>query len=214
VAGLAPVRPHEAGISTESAILTLADCGWQTLLAVGQRQETFQTTERPTARFLAFLKAAVRSGLAHLATLAGNQPDQMAVAYGWRWQEGRGWQAQGSRIGWLDDDELYLEPTTAYQVAQKAALPETLGLGKTSLFKQLKDQGLLRSREAKRGYLTTRKVIGGVREDVLHLALDTLQVPILDEDGYMSPDVAQVAQEKSSPLWERLMAPLGTGGSV
>jgi hypothetical protein len=145
-------------------------------------QRTHQASEEPARRFLALLGAAISSGRAHLADAeTGNQPEDAAC---WGWQlasVGSGhdlrdvWRPNGERLGWIREEDLLLEPETAFASAQKLARDQgtSIPVKQRTLWKRLAEQGLLASRDPARGS-TVRLSIQGVRRDVLHLAASTL----------------------------------------
>src|SRR5580700_11672474 len=70
----------------------------------------YQQTSDPASRFVALLKAALACGRAHLADRRGIVP-QEAELWGWhRKPAGRGWAPLGTRIGWVAESDLFLEP--------------------------------------------------------------------------------------------------------
>jgi hypothetical protein len=114
-----------------------------------------------------------------------------ACAEGWRGKayytgrgpddtcEQTGWIPQGKLIGWVDGDDLYLEPEASYAEAQRLAAEqgESLTVGTQTLRRRLAEKGLLVTRDAKRQKLTMRKTLDGVRRDVLHLHPASLSSP-------------------------------------
>jgi len=83
---------------------------------------------------------------------------------------------RGDRIGWIDAEDLYLNPAAAYRVADAVAGAngDHLGLTRRTLNKRLFERGLLASAERDRGKLTVRRTLEGSRRDVLHLKATTI----------------------------------------
>ncbi len=74
-------------------------------------QATYQQSD-PALRFVALLEAALACGRAHVADRRGRTPDE-AEAWGWqRKPSGRGWVPQGSRIGWVAGNDVFLEASS------------------------------------------------------------------------------------------------------
>jgi len=94
--------------------------------------------------------------------------------WGWRRESDRD-NPQGTRIGWLDGDNLYLEPEVSFVVAQRLAREggEPLSVGSKTLHKRLDERRLLASKERK-DRLVVRKTLEGARRHVLHLDKSTL----------------------------------------
>ena len=86
------------------------------------------------------------------------------------------WQAQGDRIGWTEDQWLYLDPTAAFGVAQKmgGACGETIPVSERTLRKRFHERGLLFPEQARPNHLTFRITIESKRREVLRLKLSSL----------------------------------------
>ena len=94
------------------------------------------------------------------------------------------WRPMGNIIvGWLDGQELYLDPDAAYRAAQELASRqgEGLQLSKGQLFRRLKEGGYLASFEPDRA--TQRVQRGSSKRVVLHLRSATLCFPKTGETG-------------------------------
>jgi len=161
-----------------------------------------QAAQEPARRFIELLAAAIASGEAHVADPEGEAPRPDPRPWGWRQVVvGTGdnvreeWRAQGPRVGWVEGDNLYLEPDAALKVARRVgdAVGDPLSVGPKTLHKRLAEQGYLRSREA--GTLLTRKVVEGARRYLLHVGaqifLGTItQKPIQSNQSIHAPPLA------------------------
>ena len=101
---------------------------WAALEDAAFNQADHQSACDPVLRFFELLSSAIASGHAHIAMPRGMEPET-PQAYGWRSKTiGTGinerdeWQPQGDRVGWIDKDNLYLDPTASYRIAQKMAV--------------------------------------------------------------------------------------------
>jgi hypothetical protein len=148
---------------------------WSALREAAAAQAKHQTAAEPTARFLGLLRAALASGTAHLAARDGGKPDESPSSCGWRGNSGT-WVPLGECIGWVDGENLYLEPTAAHAVAHKTsrATDEALTISEQTLKKRLREKTLLASVDEKRETNTIRRVLAGTSRDVLHLLRATL----------------------------------------
>ena len=99
----------------------LADRCWEALCEAAASQAKHQAETEPTARFLSLLRSLLSSGRAHLEERAGGAPDQAPGSCGWRQDSSGNWMPLGDCIGWVDGDQLYLEPTAAFRAALMAA---------------------------------------------------------------------------------------------
>jgi hypothetical protein len=178
---------------------TRARRAWQALLAVGAEQAVHLADADPVELFLNLLADALASGRAHVAGPEGDRPPG-AGGWGWRAVEvltGHGpdtrWDPLGRRIGWLDGaDDLYLAPQAAYAEAQELARQkgEALPLTALTLWRRLRERGLLASCEDGRQRLTVRRHLGGARRYVIHLRAETLCAGQPAQPAQPAPDTA------------------------
>lgn len=156
----------EAGAITPEESKELWRRVWAALDAAGKGQDQYQASENPATRFIELIQAALSSGRAHLAATDGGKPDSAdAQAYGWRDGE-----AQGDRIGWLDGDDLYLQPDAAYSLARRMATDgEGLTVSSQTLWKRLSEARLLASTDTTRKTNKVRRTIAGKLNPVIHL---------------------------------------------
>jgi hypothetical protein len=99
--------------------------------------------------FLRYVRSAITMGKAHSADPKTGGPPQSEKPWGWRILEGAGnRQSQGSKIGWVKDDQIYLLPDAAYAVAYQLAKDqgEILPGSIETIRRELKDQKLLANR--------------------------------------------------------------------
>jgi len=91
-------------------------------------------------------------------------------AWGWRREPiGQVWASQGARIGWITRNDLFLEPTASYRVAQAVAGTERLPLSQQALYHRLQQSGLLASVDEGRQMVQVRRTLEGCPRQVLHL---------------------------------------------
>jgi hypothetical protein len=150
------------------------------LARLGAEQERYQRDGDPVSVYLRSLIALVASGRAHLAHPDGGPPADPGQ---WGWMADSSahaddpramWRPQGQRIGWVDGDDVYLQPDAAYTTARQYADAGGTPLAKTKtvLHKALRERGLLKGTAADR--LTVQRNVGGQRnKHVLNLAADT-----------------------------------------
>jgi len=145
-------------------------------------QSKEQEFSEPTLRFLELLRSAIASGKAHLAGPDG-MPPHKPEAYGWRnspptaaSSHGDGLIALGDRIGWVDGEDLYLDPEAAFAVAQRVGKEcgDQLTIASGTLRKRFKQRKLLASVDEKRGTITIRRTLQGTQRQVLHFKISTL----------------------------------------
>lgn len=142
------------------------------LIQAAEAQQHQQEGEEPATRFLGLLRGAFTAGRAHVTNLTGLPPENPG---GWGWHRaGMEWREQGERVGWLDGEDLYLEPEAAYRAAR--TFGDGMDVSPRTLNKRLAEAGLLRSRDPSQGTLTARKYISalGKQRSVLHLHRDAL----------------------------------------
>lgn len=176
----------------------LWDRVWNALGEAANRHGGHIQAADPVVRLFELVASAIASGEAHVAAPDGSAPNNPA-AWGWRLREfGAGenvreeWRDQGKRIGWVDGDNLYLDPEAALRAAQAAAGPAGDGVpvGSKTLGKRLHERGYLVSTEEARQRNTVRVHIEGKRHTVLHLHTKAL---------YVHQESAQSAQRVQTP---------------
>ena len=123
----------EVGAIDRGEQMDLEERSRQALGELSVLQAKYQEVSDPAWRFMALLRAALLCGRAHVANRQGSAPDEPAQC-GWKCkQNGRRWVPQGTRIGWITGRDLFLEPTSSYQVAQQLACAEQLGVSEQTL---------------------------------------------------------------------------------
>jgi hypothetical protein len=148
----------------------LACRGWEALQEAARAHGRHVEAAEPTAHFLRLLAAAIASGRAHVAGPDGGKPDN-PCAWGWR-DTGGSWEPLGRRVGWLDGEDLLLESEAAYAEAQELARHkgEALPLQSRTLWRRLKERGILAGWDQTRKRNTVRRTLEGVRDrEVLYL---------------------------------------------
>ncbi len=169
------------------------------LKETARTQPQLQSASEPTQRFLELVRAALGSGAAHIAAPDGNAP-QPPEAFGWQFGGFGVSSPKGKRIGWIDGEDLYLEPEASYQCAQRAAKDsgELLPIASKTLHKRLSERGLLLTRE-RRDRLLIRKTLEGARREVLHLHRDSLLLIETDQSSQSDHEPAHVQSEDPVP---------------
>lgn len=115
---------REVGAMTADEQAWLEDRCLRALQVAASRQAEHQATSDPVARFADLLAGALTFRRAHVVALDGGIPAQPS-AWGWRHEPsardhlaGATWKPYGSRVGWVFEDDPYLEPTAALAAAQ------------------------------------------------------------------------------------------------
>jgi hypothetical protein len=167
----------ESGALTVTEKQELWDRGWHALLQASEAQSHHQTDEDPCIRFLGLLGAALTNGQAHLTDKGtGSQPKD-PLLWGWRKEQGgftNGWFSGGSHIGWIEGENIYLEPDSTFAVAQRLAQSQSEGIPitKNTLWKRLKERNYLASHLPDRN--VARIVVQERRRYVVHIHSATI----------------------------------------
>ena len=164
---------------------------WRALRQASRAQDAHQRSEDPTGRFLALLGAAIASGKAHVADANSlGEPAKQADQWGWREKTfGTGdfaqkeWQPLGDRVGWLDGENLLLEPDAAFAMVQRMGRDQgtSIPITQRTLWKRMGEQGLLASKEPSQNRNTVRWPIGDDRKRVVHIKTSALLSPKTDQ---------------------------------
>lgn len=163
---------YEVGAISHAEQAELRNDGWAALMDAAQSQSVFQGTEDPVDCFIALLKAALTSGHGHLLDGETGEAPVDATRWGWRTSgvnsTGHSF-PKGDCIGWVSGTDLYLQPDAVFRVVKKYASDqgESLGVTQQTLWKRMRERGLLASYE--KGRNLNRFCIGGIRESVVHL---------------------------------------------
>ncbi len=157
---------------------------WEALSEAAAAQGKHQAATEPTVRYISTLRALLTSGHAHFAARDGGPPKRSPDACGWRFAQSDIWLPHGACIGWIDDADLFIEPTAAYRMVQVALRDagEVLAISEQTLSKRLKEKGLLASVDTARQTLTIRRSIGGSTKNVLHFSRATILPDVSEGD--------------------------------
>jgi hypothetical protein len=157
---------------------------WDTLVEAGAEHAAEVANREPARRFLTLVLSALSSGRAHLTTTEGGQPPD-ADRWGWRVQEtpatggvsAEQWRPQGHQIGWVDGENVYLDPESSYAEVQRLADEQgaRLAVSQSQLTRRLKEQKLVASSDKDRA--TTSRTLQGRRKAVLHFPAAILPPP-------------------------------------
>jgi hypothetical protein len=166
----------EAGAITEVERSQLRASAWAALTEQANMQVSQAAGTDPASRFVSLIAAAVSAKSAHIEGIKGGPPG-LATALGWD-QRGSGIQtyfaSNGLTIGWIEGDDLYLEPETAMACAKRLSREQgnELPFSDRRIQKALQEAGLLKSSEPERN--TIRKTLHVGRKYVLHLSAETV----------------------------------------
>jgi hypothetical protein len=143
-------------ILSSNEIRTIQTEAWNALGVAAAAQVREQRADEPAQRFLDLLSAVLSSGEAHLKDArSGNSIGASA----------------GRCVGWIDGENVLLEPDAAFAEAQKMAgqQGESLPVAKNTLWKRLREKGFLARWEKGRN-LVKWPIRGGDRRVVCLLA--------------------------------------------
>jgi hypothetical protein len=161
---------------------------WKALLTAAADHEREMASQNPVGRFLRLLASVITAGRGHLCSRDGSEP-RNPEAWGWRDERTgsdattKSWRPQGRLVGWLSDDDLYLDPEGSYAEAQRLGEDqgERLGVSKQQLQRHMKEKGLLVSHEHEK--TTNRRTLQGRDRSVLHLHISALVSETPGEPG-------------------------------
>jgi hypothetical protein len=158
----------ETGAIGQSELSGYAARALSGLIESAAAQPQLQESQEPAHRFVQLITSALAAGKAQIAISHNERPAMRLEVEHWAWCG-----HDGLLIGWAEDrDAVYLDPESAYRIAQEMAPRESM-LPAETLRRRLKDRGLLASTDEVRGKIPIRKVIGGMRRSVLHFRSST-----------------------------------------
>jgi hypothetical protein len=155
---------------------------WRGVLSeVLTEQDREQSMSDPCRQYIEALRAALMSGKAHLADTEGREP-RAPERWGWRPDpvgEVTRYRAMGECVGWVDGDEVYLEPQASYAIAKRVLreMGESLAVGVKTLHKRMRDRGLLAEWNHRDREILVRRMIQGARHRVLTVRAALISPP-------------------------------------
>lgn len=166
------------------------------LLATAAAQGSATEGQDECDRFIDLLRGALRSGEANVAATDNGSPERLGLDPSmWGWAErDTNLEPRGRRIGWIDEQFIYLEPTVSYNLATRGAgqQGDGIALSKNTLHKRLMQRGYLALTDGD-GRTTLQKRIAGEKERVLCISRarfggedDPEPVPAFDPSMYPS----------------------------
>jgi hypothetical protein len=203
--GLFLAFARSTGALTEAEYAELLERSWKALGEAARAQAAHQAPAEPARRFLELLAGAMSSGRAHVAGPDGNRPDAGGGTWGWRPNAYGTHEPMGDRVGWLQGEDLYLDPDAAYAAVQRLGqeIGDRIALTPQTLRKRLKERGILATCETQRRMLTVRRTLEGQRREVLHLHREALS-------STGDPDFADTQEA----LWSAPAGGVVAGGSA
>lgn len=181
---------------------------------MGAAQSEYVAAADPVGAFLRLLSAALASGRAHVAGTDGMEP-RTPESWGWRAQErtyrGEGgtpqtdvsWHPQGRRVGWIDGEDFYLQPESAFAAAQALAgeQGESLPVSERTLWTRMRERGLLVAWDATRQRNTVRVTLERMRREVIRLRTSTLFANRPSQPSQPSHD-GDIPDENGTVEWD------------
>jgi hypothetical protein len=193
----------ECGAITREESAALAEGAAKALAALAVSTQQQVADQEPAARALRLLCALLSTGKAHLAGANGGEPPD-AERWGWRLEqvgENAVWRSSRQHVGWIDGEEVYLQPEASYAAVRAAAQAQgsDLGVLQRTLWKRWREKGWLALREGDRNHV--ERVLGGTRQPVLHLHSRLFEAPLYSaqETGFsgLSGLAAQSTRENA-----------------
>jgi len=165
-----------AGAITDSEMGDLRVRAWGALNEQAKVQMSLVSGTDPASRFVSLTAAVVSAKRANIAATDGGPPNN-ATALGWDSRasgEHLNTVPNGPVIGWIKEDDLYLEAEVATASAKRLAHEQgnELGFSDRRIHKALDEAGLLKSSEP--GRHTVRKRLDRRRRYVLHMSAKTV----------------------------------------
>jgi hypothetical protein len=158
------------------------DLAWEQLLVLGEGQQEHVQEGDQSRIFLDMIKSAVSSKAAYLSPAyapEASPPEGSEDAWGWmKVDDGFDspdpersrppkFMAKGPRIGWVDDNLVYLDPAAAYAAAEQMAERNRTGIGisPNALWRMLGEKGWLAHTDKDRNLY--KATIGGEQQRVI-----------------------------------------------
>lgn len=160
---------EDAGEMTHETKEIFMDVATEAARSLANLQATIDREASDAQRFVELMRAAISSGKAHLEHSRGGLPENPR-ALGWRdvdmGMSGKRTEAMGTRIGWVEGDVLYIDPSAILSVikALSSSLDNHLGSSERAIAKSLREAGLLI--KCDKGRNTAKVSVLGARRSV------------------------------------------------
>ncbi|MEN6356545.1 MAG: DUF3854 domain-containing protein [Armatimonadota bacterium] len=190
---------------SEEAACSLWERGLSALRKQALSQQQHQTEYEPASRFIELLRSAITRGDAFLSTADDATP---ADPESWGWQKvpnnnvgSTHYIPRGSKIGWVDETNLFLDPESALAVAKQFSqdMGEPFTINRKTLQKRLLEKGLLISCEESRNTLTVRRWLSNKRRSVLHMSVESIYPQGTDLTDQTDPEVIDHLPVQQTP---------------
>ncbi len=190
----------DSGALSGDEVAALWSRVWEGLAGAGERQAAHQADQEPTQRFRELLASVIAAGEAHVASATGGEP---GIPERWGWREvlvGTGehqrneWRPQGSRVGWVEDDHLYLDLEVALAEVNRlgSATGGGVQMGSKTLAKRMAQRGLLTATEpGPHGGLSVRRNLEGTRRRVHQVRADLVGAEETVQSVQTAPEPAR-----------------------
>lgn len=170
----------ECGAISAPEVAEMKASGIDALIGAGKSQGAVQRVSNVATRCVDLLRTLATGGMCHLVGADG-EPPRDAASMGWQLKKrfgpfgGQIWEPRGRRIGWVEGNELYLEPGSMFAELQALSRQqgEPFAVAQRTLHNRLAEAGLLATDGGARGR-PVRRVLEGQRREVLHMPLSTL----------------------------------------
>lgn len=147
---------------------------YDALKATAIDQTRFIVESDPCETFVGVLRSGFMAGRFHLRAVGGGSPDSPADV-GWA-EDSSGtvysYKPRGALIGWIDEekDTIYLEAAAGYEEIKKQS-GGSIALTATTLWKRLREGGVINAVDEKRQRNTIRLTVKKVSKTVASIAL-------------------------------------------
>ncbi|GEM_PF-4319886 len=161
------------GTINEKEYDSLYEKGLDALVHAAESHELKIHTSRPEERFLSSLAVLFDAKKVHIVDAdTGLTPRINKGLKRWGWiKRNNEYVAQGTQIGWLKGNDLYLDPQIVFKQVQSYCNEREAEPIQSSrkLWQCLYERGYLASHESSRDTYTVRKMIQRARKSVIHL---------------------------------------------
>ena len=193
----------ERGAISEEIALSYLHRGWKAISELSREQAQYQDASDPVTMFVDFITSALATGKAHVASREDGSAPLDAQTWGWK-QFGGEWSGQGLKIGWIEGEDLYLEPNAARAIVQEMSTrtDSQFVISASQLHQQLYSKGLLLSSDHQTGRQTypVRRRCEGRSQSVLHFSAHTVGSMGTEKPDISDNQSASIDSEKDSDV--------------
>lgn len=134
---------EKGAMTADEAYSLIEDRAIPAFRKIAEQQMAHHRVSDPVDIFISNIRAALVTGKAHLKGKGNSYPSNPAQ-WGWKTDRDGNWVTAGEHIGWITEDEIWLQPEMAYNMANRLANHnQRIHVHRDALWTRMADRGLI-----------------------------------------------------------------------